>query len=162
MRSCFALWPSRASSHTFRAWARGLGNTEEAQDHPYLLHPVLLPSALTRAVDERSCGHFVVIQQADNDHDHHCNCHNDDDDLGELQLRCNERGNCVKPHALLHHHPLSSPDLISSRHCDYDNHQASMATCMNLVLIRSSWKWNYFLQVLLPRATASLWYSNNI
>ena len=100
MRGCSALRPSQAPSHTFRAWARGLGNTAEAQDHPYLLHPVLLPPALTWAVDERSCGHFVVIQQADNDHDHHCNHHNDDDDLGELQLRCN------KEETVLSHVPL--------------------------------------------------------
>lgn len=92
---CPASWPSRAPGRTLGAWARGLGSTEEAQAHTYLLQPVLLPPALTRTVDERPRGHFVVIQQADDDHDHHRNHHNDDDDLGELQLRCEGRGNRV-------------------------------------------------------------------
>lgn len=102
---CPALWPhfwspkQRPEKHL-----RG-------QAHTYRLQPVLLPPAMTWAVDERPRGHFVVIQQADNNHDHHCNHHNDDDDLGKLQLRCDGRGNHVN-----HMPPSPSPTQFSGLH----------------------------------------------
>lgn len=54
-----------------------------------------------------------MIQQADDDYDHHCDYYDYDDDLGELQLRCDRRGKCIS------HVPfapsLSSPDACLLR-----------------------------------------------
>lgn len=107
----------------------------EAQAHTYRLQPVLLPSALIRAVDEGPGGDFVVIQQADDDHDHHRDHHDNDDDLGKLQLRCEGRGKS----------PLATWPFVPSPFSEKRDHQAP-------VLSGTSRKNSFSPGLLLPEA----------